>query len=109
MLELAAAHHGRVEYEKTIVTLHARVTRFDWNNPHVVISFTVRDENGVDQGWHAEVLPPSLMQQAGWAADSIKPGDQVTVVGHPGKKGEHIMWLEYLTTPAGQKLGRGAS
>jgi hypothetical protein len=109
VLGSAFAHHGRVEYENKSVTLQARVTRFDWNNPHVIISFTVKDENGVDQGWHAEVLPPSLMEQAGWTADSIKPGDQVTVVGRPGKKGEHIMWLEYLVTPGGQKLGRGAS
>jgi len=100
------AHHGRVEYENRSVTLRGTVTKFEWSNPHVVISFAVKDDKGNEREWYAEVLPPSQMSRAGWTSQSIKPGDQVTLIGRPGKKGEHILWLEYLVTPDGQKLGR---
>ena len=37
---------------------------------------------------------------------TVEPGDGVTVTGRPGKYEQHIMWLEYLVTSDGRKLGR---
>ena len=102
------AHHGQVEYEAKSVTLKGTVTKFEWSNPHVIISFAATADNGKSADWYAEVLPPARMVRAGWTKESIKPGDQVTLIGRPGKKGAHIMWLDYLVTPSGQKLGRDA-
>jgi hydrogenase maturation factor len=58
------------------------------------------------EDWYAEILTPAQMSRAGWTQESVRPGDQVTLVGHPGKKGAHIMWLEYLVMPDGRKLDR---
>ena len=100
------AHHGAVAYERKSVTLKGTVTKFEWNNPHTVLTLAVKDSKGNVEEWYAEILPPSRMLQAGWTRESIRPGDQVTVTGRPGKHRERIMWLEYLVTPDGRKLGR---
>jgi hypothetical protein len=100
------AHHARQVYEDKSITLMGVVTDYEWSNPHCVLSVAVKDEKGDVQDWHAEILPPTQMLRAGWTKDTVKPGEEVTLTGRPGKYSQHIMWLEYLVTPDGRKLGR---
>ncbi len=100
------AHHGQVQYENKRVTMVGTVTKFEWTNPHTIISIATKDDQGNVEDWYAEMLPPTQMARAGWTKESIKPGDQVSLVGRPGKKGARILWLEYLVTPDGRHLGR---
>jgi hypothetical protein len=100
------AHHGQVQYERKNITLQGRVTKFEWNNPHVILWLDVQNEKSAIQAWHLEILPLEGMRRAGWTQESVKPGDEVSVTGRPGKGGEHIMWLETLTTSDGRRLGR---
>jgi Family of unknown function (DUF6152) len=101
------AHHGsRQVYQGKSITLRGIVTGYEWANPHSILSVAVKDDNGKVDQWHAEILPPSEMVRAGWNKDSLSPGDEVTVTGRPGKYEQHIMWLEYLVTSDGRKLGR---
>ena len=101
------AHHGQVEYDnKKSVTLHGTVTKFEWNNPHAILWLAVKNDKNAIEGWNLEILPLERMRRAGWTKDSLKPGDEVTVTGHPGKGGVHIMWLENLTTSDGRRLSR---
>jgi hypothetical protein len=66
----------------------------------------VKDSQGKPQQWHAEVLPPSQATAVGWSRTSLKPGDQVTVSGYPGRNAQHIMLLEELVTADGKTLSR---
>jgi hypothetical protein len=101
------AHHAsRQVYEGKSITLMGVVTDYEWANPHSVLSITVKDNKGRVEEWHAEILPPTEMLRAGWTKESLKPGDEVTLTGRPGKYAQHILWLEYLVTPDGRKLGR---
>lgn len=100
------AHHGQVQYERKSITLQGRVTKLEWNNPHVILWLEVKNEKSAIEEWHLEILPLESMRRAGWAPDSVKPGDEVSVTGRPGKGGERIMWLETLTTSDGRRLGR---
>jgi len=100
------AHHGQVEYEGKMVTLTGTVTKFEWTNPHCIVAVAVKNDKDKVENWYAEFLPPAQMSRSGWTRESVKPGDQVTLVGRPGKKGEHIMWIEYLLLPDGRKLDR---
>ena len=100
------AHHGQVQYELKSRTLHGTVTKLEWNNPHAILWMEVKNEKSVMEPWHLEILPLESMRRAGWTPDSVKPGDDVTVTGRPGKGGEHIMWLETLTTSDGRRLSR---
>jgi hypothetical protein len=103
---LQAHHASRQVYEGKSITLMGVVTDYEWANPHSVLSVAVKDNKGKVEEWHAEILPPTEMLRAGWNKESVKPGDEVTLTGRPGKYAQHIIWLEYLLTPDGRKLGR---
>jgi len=100
------AHHGQVEYESKAITLKGTVTKFEWTNPHCILGVAVKNEKDNVEEWYAEILPPNRMTRAGWTQEIIKPGDEVTLVGRPGKQGAHIMWLEYVVLADGRKLKR---
>jgi hypothetical protein len=102
------AHHGQGAYEGKAATLNGTVMKFEWTNPHCILTVAVKNDKGNTEERYAEFLPPSGMSRSGWARDIIKPGDQITMVGRPGKKGEHIMWIQYLVMPDGRKLDRDA-
>jgi hypothetical protein len=101
------AHHAsRQVYQGKSITLMGVVTDYEWANPHSVLSVAVKDDQGKVEEWHAEILPPTEMLRAGWTKESVRPGEEVTLTGRPGKYSQHILWLEYLVTPDGKKLGR---
>jgi hypothetical protein len=103
----AWAHHAsRQVYEGKTIMLMGVVTDYEWANPHSVLSIAVKDKKGQVEEWHAEILPPSEMIRAGWTKESLKPGDEVTLTGRPGKYEQRILWLEYLVTADGKKLSR---
>lgn len=93
-------------YETNSITLKGTVTEYEFANPHSIISVAVKTSGGTVEEWHAEFLPPSEMNRAGWTKETLKPGDEVTMTGRPGKYGQRIMWLEFLVTPDGRKLSR---
>jgi hypothetical protein len=100
------AHHGQVVYQRKSITLKGSVTKYEWSNPHTIITLAVEAEKGGVNEWYLEVLPPTQMVQAGWIKETLKPGDEITAIGRPGRGGERIMWLEYLVTADGRKLSR---
>ena len=102
------AHHGQGAYEGKAVTLNGTVAKFEWTNPHCIFTVAVKDDKGNAEDWYGEFLPPNRMSRIGWARDIVKQGDQITMVGRPGKKGQHIMWIQYLVMPDGRKLDRDA-
>jgi len=103
----ASAHHNsRPMYEANNIMLTGTVTEYEFANPHSIISIAVKTDSGAIEEWHAEFLPPADMARAGWNRETLKPGDQVTMTGRPGRHAQHIMWLVSLVTPDGRKLGR---
>jgi hypothetical protein len=48
----------------------------------------VKDPSGKDVLWAVELTSPTYLIRAGWKSNTIKPGDEVTVVGRPLKSGE---------------------
>jgi hypothetical protein len=77
------AHHGRSNYDVThTVTLKGIVTEFEWINPHALIHFDVTDENGKVEKWVGETNSPNTLTRQGWSRNTVKVGDQITLVGH---------------------------
>jgi Family of unknown function (DUF6152) len=104
---LASAHHNATSiYEPKSIILSGTVTQYEWANPHSIISVAVTTNKGTVEQWHGEFLPPAEMVRAGWSKETIKPGDQVTMTGRPGRHAQRIMWLESLVTADGRKLSR---
>ena len=99
------AHHGASEYDMTkIVTLRATVTELQYVNPHTLLTFTVKDDNGKAMEWEGELPSPNLLSRRGWSRSTLKPGDQVTVIGAPAKNGERGMQVKKLVFPDGHEL-----
>ena len=80
----AFAHHSFAMFdaEKT-VTMTGVVKEFEWTNPHSWIRMMVEDQSGTARQWALEMGSPGQNAQRGWKADTLKPGDKVTVTMHP--------------------------
>jgi hypothetical protein len=66
------------------------------------------DESGQVQHWVLETENPSSMIRSGWTKDSVKVGDQVSVVAMPVKSGGSVGRIVEVQLPNGRKLmGRG--
>jgi hypothetical protein len=101
----ASAHHSMSMYDRGHdTTFKATITQFDWVNPHSQIIFTVTDEHGNIEKWVAEGPGPNRLSNHGWSQDSIKPGDQVTIIGNRNKNGSTTMRFEKVILPSGQEL-----
>jgi hypothetical protein len=99
------AHHGASEYDMTkIVTLRATVTELQFVNPHTLLVFSVKDDSGKAVEWQGELPSPNLLSRRGWSRSTLKPGDQVTIIGAPAKNGEKGMQVKKLVFPDGHEL-----
>jgi len=99
------AHHGATEYDMTkIVTLSGTVKELQFVNPHTLLSFTVKDDSGKAIEWQGELPSPNLLSRRGWSRSTLKPGDQVTIIGAPAKNGEKGMQVKKLVFPDGHEL-----
>ena len=101
-----SAHHGTgVAYQMDkSVTLTGTVTEWIWSNPHCGILFDVTDEQGNVVHWAAEMGNPHLLSQAGFSRDVLKPGDKVTVTGHPSRSGAPRLDFHHVLLPDGRTL-----
>lgn len=100
------AHHGTgvaYDIEKT-VNLKGTVTEWIWANPHCGILFDVTNDKGNVVHWGAELGNPHALSMAGLSKDILKPGDKITISGHPAKSGAPRIELQEFTTADGQTL-----
>jgi len=108
----AFAHHGTsVTYQtdKTI-TMTGTVTEFSFSYPHPQLYFDVKDAEGNLQHWGSEFAPTPLMMKnmnIGWARDTIKPGDTVTITCNPHRVAGSTACLAKELIVNGKKLTVG--
>jgi len=103
------AHHGTgVAYEvDKLITLKGTVTEWIWSNPHCGILLDVTDEQGNVVHWGAELGNPHMLSSAGFNKDLLKPGDKVTIVGHPSRSGAPRVEFRNITLSDGRTLTMG--
>lgn len=100
------AHHGSAAYETSkTITITGTVTDFQFVNPHVLISLDAKDPATGKMGkWQGELTSPNHLARAGWTKSTLRPGDQVTIIGGPAKSGSTTMWIRKV-----QKDGQDVS
>jgi hypothetical protein len=103
------AHHGTgVAYQvDKLITLKGTVTEWIWSNPHCGILFDVTDEQGNVVRWGAELGNPHMLSSAGFSKDLLKPGDKVTIVGHPSRSGAPRVEFKSMVLSDGRTLTMG--
>jgi hypothetical protein len=112
-LSLAApafAHHSFAMFNREKAdNITGTVKEYEWTNPHVWIHISVPDEQGVAREWSFEMQSVQQDAAAGWRADSVKPGDKVSIEYHPLKDGSRGGQLMSATLSNGQHLGPPAA
>lgn len=99
------AHHAWHGYDMANVTsVKGFVTQFDWGNPHVWINFEAKDDKGNIEKWAAGGPSPSRMAGTGWDKETLKPGDQITAVGHRIADGTNSLRLVKVVLSDGREL-----
>jgi hypothetical protein len=102
------AHHGAAIYDETKgVTVKGVVTEWVWANPHCLLEFDVKDEQGKTVHWTAEVSNPPDMINRGWSRKMFKPGDEVTIIMIVAKNGEPIGRIARITVNGKTYEGMG--
>lgn len=106
----AAAHHGAGIFDPdTTVTREGTVTDFQFVNPHVLVYITVTDESGETSHWAGELTSPNRLARMSnvevkWHKEILKPGDRVTMTGHPARNGAPAMDITKLVDGNGVAL-----
>jgi hypothetical protein len=84
------AHHAEVVYDNSrTIELKGTVTEFRWTNPHASIHFNVKNAQGADEEWIAEMGPLGGLVRGGWNKTTIKAGDEIEMESYPHKDGLH--------------------
>jgi hypothetical protein len=100
------AHHGNAAFDTgKKVTLKGTVRQWVYSNPHLLLTFDVKGEDGTVVQWVAETQAPGIMYPAGYRRDSFKPGDEVTVIVEPVKNGQPIGRILQVVLANGWTLG----
>jgi hypothetical protein len=103
--QTVSAHHGLAAYDMSkAVTIKGSVTEFLFANPHSAIYLDVKGDNGNVEKWMVEADSPNNLARAGWTRNSIKPGDQIAVVGNRAKDGSKLLRLQKVIFADGREL-----
>jgi hypothetical protein len=97
-----SAHHsiaGIYDGSKQ-VTVDGTVLHFRFVNPHPYVEVSVTDRRGAATQWRLEMDNRSELAGIGMTADTIKPGDRVTVTGSPSRSDARAMYVRKLLRPA---------
>ncbi len=105
----ALAHHSFAAIYDTeqSVTVTGVVTNVDWLNPHAHFFVDVENEDGAVENWDFELASPNGLMRLGWRRDSLKPGDEVTVVGIPARDGSTRANTRSVTLADGSEMFSG--
>jgi len=101
----ALAHHGSAMYvKKAIVLKDATVTKFLWQNPHTLVLFEAKGDNGNVVHWAGEAGSTGMIRLLGWNKYSLRPGDVVTVYIWPSKFDSGAGRIEKIVLDNGRTL-----
>ena len=86
------AHHGSAAYDnsKPVTLKNLTVTKVNWGNPHTLLLFDTKDDQGNVKHWVAEANAASAVSSSGWTRNAIQPGDTVTVVLYAARNGQPL-------------------
>ena len=103
----ASAHHSGAMFDSdTQVTVEGVVKQMQFTNPHSWLQVVATDAAGKSVEWSFEAGAPTVLIRSGFTKNSLKPGDKVTVVGHPLKDGRPAAGLITVKTASGEILPR---
>lgn len=103
----ASAHHSYAMFDNTkLLVLKGVLLSFSYENPHAWISVVgAPDDKTTPVRWDVEATSPLSLARQGIKADTLKPGDRVTVAVRPLRDGRQGGSLVFVITPDGVSHG----
>ena len=105
----AYAHHSfaATYLEDKTQKIEGKVVQFLYQNPHSFLTVDGPDEKGAMQRWSIEWGSRGHLSRQGVTHDSLKVGDHVVVMGHPGRTADdHRLHMVTIQRPSdGWKWG----
>lgn len=92
----ASAHHSTITYYDPAVSAEYKdvtVVSFEVMNPHTRLVFLATDEHGNEVEWTASTQSANVLRRMGLGADSIRPGDKLTVTASPHRDGLRLVLM----------------
>jgi hypothetical protein len=105
---LAFGHHSFAVFfdAQKSISLTGVVTEYKFVNPHGLIALQVKNKDGVMEEWKVETNSPSILRRRGWAPDTLKAGETITVEGWPGRNDAHYARLRSAKRADGTLIGK---
>ena len=105
------AHHSfAAEYDANKqINVTGTVTKMEWMNPHARFYVDVLDADGKVTNWNFELGAIPVLLKQGWRKDSLKAGDQVSVLANVARDGSHSANARNVTLPGGRRVFGGSS
>jgi hypothetical protein len=102
----AWGHHSRGNFDlENTVELQGTITEYTWRNPHTFATLAVENEDGVIEEWLLELNSISVLTGTGWDRNTLKVGDEVTVVGNLEKDHtSNFFFSNYFVLPDGSRM-----
>lgn len=106
----ASAHHSfAAEYdENKLITVSGSVSKFEWINPHGLLSVHGTDSAGKAGSWKFEMGSPGSLESLGWKKTDLKTGDRITLEGYAAKNGSNMASVRMVRLADGRKLFGGS-
>ena len=103
-------HHSAANYDTDKqIELQGTVTDFKFANPHPLVYFQVKGEDGNVVEWVGEsASPPPRWYNSGWRANALQPGDAITISGNPMKDGGKMLRIRKIVHASGKVWNDGA-
>jgi hypothetical protein len=105
----AYAHHSfaATYFEDQKITIHGKLVQFLYRNPHSFVHVDAPDDKGTMQTWAVEWGAGGQLGRQGVTRETLKPGDDVIVVGNPGRNpDDHRLRMVSIERPSdGWKWG----
>ena len=98
----AYAHHSYAATYDTSkeIKLAGKLLQFSFKNPHSYVTVQAPDAKGAMQRWAVEWAGTSQLASRGVTQDTLKIGDEVTVIGRPSRvPGEFKLLMVNIKAP----------
>ena len=100
-----AAHHSFAMFDNTrSITLHGKVSKYQWTNPHAYLEVDAEQPGGGTKHYTLEMTSINMMSRGGWTSRTVKQGDVVTVVVAPLRDGQAGGLVLEVTLPNGKVM-----
>lgn len=92
VVALEAHHSVPVNFDQSReITIKGVLTEIVWINPHSRFRMNVKSEDGSTVEWLVEMGALNTVRRAGFQTEKFAVGDEISVVGHPGRRDRSIL------------------